>query len=29
MSPFVDQLPATIPEPLVARRASSIFVAVK
>jgi SAM-dependent methyltransferase len=27
MSPFVDRLPATIPEPLRARRASSIFMA--
>lgn len=27
MSPFVDRLPAKIPEPLLARRASSVFVA--
>jgi SAM-dependent methyltransferase len=29
MSPFVDNLPAVVDEPLVARRASSIFVADK
>ena len=29
MSPFVENLPAAIDEPFVARRANSIFVAEK
>ena len=29
MSPFIANLPAAIPEPFVARRANSIFVATR